>query len=257
MHPILAEIGPLTLHSYGLFMAIGYLAALFVLVREGAKLGMDRYQAVDLSFYTLLWGLLGARLLFVVTQWRFFLADPKQIFALWNGGLVFYGGFLASLGYVLYFARSQKIPTLKLFDLGAMAICLAHAFGRIGCFLAGCCHGSACDRPWAVTMMSENVEPHLRGTPIHPAQLYEATALFLLFLLLRRLRSIGGGIAGLVAGTYVTAYAAIRFVVEYFRGDSLRGYLIEYWLSTSQAIALALFIAGAGAMVVLFRRRRS
>lgn len=250
MFPVLFEIGGVPIQSYGFFIALGYVAALLLTRKLAAKHGLSTADFSDLTFFSLLVGILGARALFVLTNFAHFREHPAEIFSFWSGGLVFYGGFLLVLPILFFFFRLREIPWKVGLDVLAPGLALGHAIGRFGCLAAGCCHGSYCEYPWAVHLNTDLVEPALRGLPIHPVQFYESLGLFLLcgsLLWLSKRKPANGA----VAVAYVMGYALLRFVVEFFRGDSIRG--TAFGISTSQALALLLF---AAAGLVLFGRRR-
>lgn len=252
MHPVLFQVGSITLYAYGFFIALGYLACLSTSVHLGKKEGFSPAVIADLAFYLLVTGFVGARLLFVITRWEDYAAAPLDIFKIWEGGLVFFGGLLGATTFCLWYLRRHQLPAWRVMDIGGISVPLAHAFGRIGCFFAGCCHGSACELPWAVRLHSDHVQENLRGVPIHPVQLYETFALFALVAFLYWLwqrRKFTGQIVLL----YFMIYSVIRSVVEIYRGDSIRGFVIDGWISTSQFISI-LVLLGAGALY--FKRSR-
>jgi phosphatidylglycerol:prolipoprotein diacylglycerol transferase len=254
MFPILVEIAGIKIYSYGFFIALGYLATL-ALGRFLAKArGLDPSPFMDIAFIAIVSGVLGARLLFVLQNLSFYLEHPKEIFDFWNGGLVFYGGFLLGGPCGLLYGVRKKMPLWLSADISTAGLALAHAFGRVGCFAAGCCYGNYCPYPWAVHNDTDFVDPLLKGKPLHPVQLYESFLLFMLAGLMAWLIYKRKLANGLVALLYLTGYAGIRFITEIFRGDSDRGFVLGGWLSLSQGIALALFILGSG---VLVRRLRS
>ena len=250
MHPLLFEIGGVKVHSYGFFVALGYVAALALLSLLARWRNLDPARFLDLAFLSLLTGVIGGRILFVLTNFAYFHRYPAEIFTFWQGGLVFYGGFLAAAGACWLYMRWKHMPLATL-DVLAPGLAIGHAIGRIGCLAAGCCYGSYCEYPWGIKLDSDMVDPALRSLPLHPTQLYEAFSLFALTGLLvwlfrgRRLRDGG------VALVYVMGYALIRSAIEIFRGDSIRGFVIGNWLSTSQLIAALLFLGCA----YLLRRR--
>lgn len=175
----------------------------------------------------------GARVLFVLTQ-LFSGKAWNELGDWWQGGLVFYGGLFGALAFLFLYSRWRRLAVVPLFNTAAPAIALAHAVGRVGCFLNGCCHGSPADAPWGVTMTDPRVLSSLKGVPIHPVQLYEAALLVVLALLLWRVASWRSRRFVI----YLVGYAGIRFAMEFFRGDALRG----TWglFSTSQWISLAI-----------------
>lgn len=250
MHPILIEFGPFKLFTYGLLVALGFLAFLWVGTREARRYGIAAKDFQDLGFTVLLSAIVGARLFFVVLEWRYFLENPLQLVALWKGGLVFYGGFVGATVAAVWLARRRRLPAWDTADAVAPALALGQALGRLGCFFAGCCYGAACDLPWAVTFTDPNSLARL-GVPLHPTQLYEAAADLSLFALLYFGVAPRRRAPGRVFGWYLVLYPALRFVVEMFRDDP-RGALGP--LSTSQAVGIPLFAAG---LWILLARRRA
>jgi phosphatidylglycerol---prolipoprotein diacylglyceryl transferase len=253
MHPVLLKIGPITIYSYGFLIAIGFLVAVSVFKRLSAREKIDLDLITDLSFWGLLVGFLGARILFILTRLDSFLAHPLDVVKVWEGGLVFFGGPGATIPYMVYYIRKHKMPLWKTLDIFAPGLAIAHAFGRFGCFAAGCCYGKPTDSVFGVRFFSELVATELHGIPLHPTQLYEAFSLLLLFgwlLWVYKIKKFDGQ----VALSYLIAYPVIRSVIEVFRGDTIRGFVIEDVLSTSQFISGLVFL---GAVIVLRVRLKS
>lgn len=240
MYPILFEYGPFKLYTYGLFVALGFVAALWVGGREAHRRGLETKQFQDLGFAILLSAILGARLFFVLLEWRYFVDNPTHVLALWKGGLVFYGGFIGAGLAALWYVRRHRMPLWDTADAIAPALILGQALGRLGCFFAGCCYGAECHLPWAVTFTNPRSLARL-GVPLHPTQLYESVAAFALFAVLYWAIARHRRFPGQVFGTYLVAYPALRFTVELFRADP-RGALGP--LSTSQALGIPLFLFG-------------
>jgi phosphatidylglycerol:prolipoprotein diacylglycerol transferase len=252
MFPVLATVAGVEIQSYGFFIALGYLVALWIVNRLAARDGLPPRAFSDLCFLALLGGLLGARILFVLTNLSYFGAHPEEIPRFWGGGLVFYGGFLFVFPLALAYLRWKKLPLLRSLDVIAPALAFGHSLGRIGCLGAGCCHGSYCPYPWGVRIDTDLVDPALRGLPLHPTQAYESFGLLVIGAGLLALRKRKPP-AGTVAGVYVMAYAVLRIIVECFRGDSIRGEIGG--VSTSQALAAGLLLAGGGALFLARRIR--
>ncbi len=260
MDPIFLELGPVTIHWYGVFMAAGFLAGLYTWQRLGRREGLGFNLCSDLLFWVILAGILGARITYVVAEWDYYARDPLAIVMLNRGGLVYYGGMVAAVAAVGIFARRRGLPPLRLYDLAATAVPLAHALGRVGCFLNGCCYGAP--SAWAVAVRypsragsdhecavwRDQVEAHLlapsatHSLPVHPVQLYEAACNVLFFVLLvwlyRRRRGNGS-----VAGAYLIGYGLIRFAMECFRGDRLHR-VAGFGLSSAQWVSAGLFVGG-------------
>jgi len=250
MFPVIFEIGGSKIHSYGFFISIGYVSAL-LLGRYLAKArSLEPGPFMDIAFVAIITGVIGARLLYVITSLDYFSDHPGEALNFWNGGLVFYGGFIFASLSCLAYGYFRKMPILLSTDIVFAGVAFAHAFGRIGCFAAGCCHGSVCHLPWAIENHSSFVGESLRGHPLHPVQLYESAMLFALTAVLAyviRGRKMRDGNPALL---YLIGYAAIRFATEFFRGDLERGFVLGGLFSTSQAIALALFMIGSAFFII-------
>lgn len=255
MHPVLLKIGPVPLYTYGFLIAVGFLFALAVIGRLSARAGLDRDRVLDLTFWSLAVGFLGARVLYILTQLEGFAADPMAIFRVWEGGLVFFGGPLAVLPFVLWYTKRFRLPLWKVMDTMIPGLVIAHVFGRMGCIGAGCCYGKPTGSDWGFRFHSDLVEAGLRGVPLHPTQLYEASALLVLFLGLLHV-SRRKAFDGQVVLTYFIVYPIIRSVVEIFRGDLVRGFVIDGLLSTSQFISILVFVGAACALFYRLRQVR-
>jgi len=221
MHPVLIKLGPLTLHSYGFFMAVGVGLALWFLYRQAKKQGLDAPRLLDAAFYIMLVSLIGAKIILLAGNISYYFQNPKELFWVARSGGVFQGGLAFGILFALWYFRRKRIPTWKVADIAAPALALGHGFGRIGCFMAGCCYGKECDLPWAATFHSEYAH-NLTGLPLnqalHPVQLYESALNFLnaliLYLVLRK-KTFDGQVFPL----YIITYSIIRYFTEFFRGD--------------------------------------
>lgn len=248
MMPILYDLRifgyDLSLPTYGLLLAIAFLAALAVAVRGARREGIETTAITDLWIISLLAGVIGAKLLLYLLDWRYYFDNPAAILSSLRSAGVWYGGLLVAVAACLIVVRRRGLDGWVIGDIAAPAISLGQAIGRLGCFAAGCCYGKACELPWAVTFSSPRAH-EITGVPLsvplHPTQLYHALADFALFLILLRLvprRRFNG--QALLA--YLILYAILRGVIEAFRGDP-RGALGA--LSTSQILGAAiLLVAG-------------
>lgn len=253
MHPILIKLGPITIHSYGFLIVAGFLVCLFFLRRKARALGYLPDQLTDLAFWGLVAGLFGARLFYILTQWRNFVDDPLAMLKFWEGGLVFYGGMLGGIAAFAYGARRFRIPIFEALDMAAPSLAIAHSFGRLGCFAAGCCFGRSLPEghPLAVHFHNaDSVAP--LGVPLHPAQLYDAANTLIVFLVLEFI-FVRRKFSGQVFAVYGMLYAVGRWIVETFRGDVIRGFVVDEVLSTSQFLSLLIFVTAAA--VYLIRRK--
>jgi phosphatidylglycerol:prolipoprotein diacylglycerol transferase len=247
MHPKLITIGSFTIYTYGFFIAAAFLLGMSWTMREARYRGLNPKLVSDLGFYLILGGILGARLLYVLINPRYFLEHPLEIFMFWKGGLVFLGGAIvgAICGYV--FLRKRNQPLWPWLDAVAPGLALGQAVGRLGCFAAGCCYGTKCTLPWAVTFTHPDSLAPLY-VPLHPTQIYHSLAglVTFIFLLVAKKRLKG---SGQLMGLFLILYAFFRFSIEFFRGD-YRGSIGI--LSVTQILALGLFILG---LWVIYKRR--
>ena len=243
MHPIAFEYGPLSIHWYGVMVALGFLAGLWTAGRRGLRVGIAAEKIIDLGPWLILGAIAGARTLYVISYWHeSFEGKPiVDVFKVWKGGLVYYGGLIgASLAGILYL-RLKKLPLWKVADILAPSVALGHAFGRIGCLLNGCCYGRACNLPWAIRF-PEGTGLSVPTYPVHPTQVYESLLNLGLYAglawLFRRKK-----FDGQVFGVYLVGYAILRSFVEMFRGDYPQYYL-GGWVTPAQLVSIAILAAG-------------
>ncbi len=276
MHSELFAIGGFQLHAYGLMLAIGFVLC-YVLARRLARLtGRDPGEVDTLIMVAAVCGILGARLVYVLQFWHepqgqaglSFAEAPMQVFQLWQGGLVYYGGFIAaSLGILAYgLMRRRREPVRALLDYCVVFVPLGQAFGRVGCFFHGCCYGGRTDAPlgvcfpagspaWQGQVGAGLISPYAaHALPVWPTQLIEAAGCALLFGALWWVYKRRRGCLGLCCGLYAMAYGALRFVGECLRDDP-RGELL-FGLTFSQNVSLALLALGLGFLWFAFRESK-
>ena len=207
----------------------------------------------DVTLWIMIGAILGARVVYVVTYWHDeFAGQPlSEIFAIWHGGLVFYGGLIGAIIGGAVYLRWKKLPLWKIADVLAPSIALGSVFGRIGCLLNGCCYGRACSLPWAIHFPADN-PLHPPTTPVHPTEIYDALLnlglYFFLAWLCRRKK-----FDGQIFATYLILYAVFRSIVEYFRGDYPVDH-VHYGLTSAQLVSVPIFIAGLALATILSRR---
>jgi len=250
MHPIILQLGSFKLPAYGLMVALGYAAGILYIMRRAKPFGFDKEALSDLVFYSVVCGMLGAKLFYVFTYWgsfgEGFAARAAYALRTFQYGFVFYGGLIFGAAAFWAVARAKKLPVLSAADLFAPALALGHAFGRVGCFLAGCCHGRPSSSFFAVTFTDPvcEVSPHLLGVPLYPTQLMEAAGNLAIFLVLDAALKRRRG-TGFVVALYAALYSVQRFLIEFLRGDD-RGAL-HLGLSPAQWISLGVLAAAAAA----------
>jgi phosphatidylglycerol:prolipoprotein diacylglycerol transferase len=251
------QIGPMTLHTYGVLLAVAFLAGLWVAARQARRDGLDSARITDMAIYVLIGGLLGAKLLLLIVEWPYYMKNPRDIWSLVQSGGVFYGGLLGALPVAFWYARRHQLDGWRTADVLAPGVAIGQCLGRLGCFAAGCCYGRPTSVRWAVRFHDEYAAREV-GTPLdvplHPTQLYESAAALLIFLgllwLARHKR-----FQGQIALAYVALYAVVRFVIEYYRGDAARGTVFGGALSTSQFIAILMVLAVGLTLPRLMKKR--
>lgn len=239
----LLNIGPLTVHGYGLMIGIGVIAAYMTAEYRAKKKGLNHDKIFNLTMWCLIGGILGAKLLYLITTIKEIIADPKILLQVSNGFVV-YGGIIGGIFAGYLFCKKEKFNFLQYFDLVMPSIALAQGFGRLGCLLAGCCYGLETDGLLGIVFHESNYAPN--GVRLLPTQPISSALDFLNFFALifisKRIKADGQ-----VAGFYLIFYSAGRFILEFFRGDLERGSVGN--ISTSQFISIFLFLIGLGIVV--------
>ena len=251
MYPILIEFGFFKIFTYGLLVATGFLVAILLASSRAEKEGLDSQKVLDLCFYVMVSALLGARLLYVIVEYRYFLDSPLEIFKFWKGGLVFYGGLILGVLISLWYLKRNQMPMWKTADLLAPSIALGQLIGRWGCFFAGCCFGKKTDVAWGITFTDPRSLAPLEIS-LHPTQVYlslNAVFIFIFLMWLSKRKVFDGQILW----SYGILYSIGRFVIEYFRGDD-RGFPVEQVLSTSQFVGVFVFSFSAFMLLTLYRK---
>ena len=263
MRPVLLDLPfGIPLYAYGLMLTISVIVGRLLALRLAARAGIARELADRCALWTLAGAIIGARLLFVVTNLGQF-NNVFEIFAWWKGGVVAYGGFLGGLAAAIVFCKLHGISLLKWADCVAPSLCVGLAITRVGCFLGGCDFGRVWNGPLAVrfppgspasvqqAQLGLLPSGAMESLPVHPTQLYEVLAGVVLLVLVvavrRRQRVPGYALAAFAMG-----YAVLRYLIEMVRADLFRGVIGP--LSTSQFIAVVTFVAAAALLYVLRRK---
>lgn len=271
MHPYLLDLGlrrlpligeiHLFIPMYGVLVATAMLVGWFWLLRNGRRAGLDVNKVATAAFWALISGIVGAKLGLILVEAPTYLADPRQIFTInfvRTAGLV-WTAVLAGAAALVVATRRLGLPTAVVLDAGAVPLPLSQAIGRVGCMMAGCCYGGECHLPWAIVYRSSAAHAQTGvplGQPLHPSPLYEALWCLLIVLPgLLWLRRRKARAPGELAAAYVVLYSVGRFLVEFTRGDTIRGLWFGGALSTSQVLSLAAAPVGLVIWILLRRRR--
>lgn len=242
MYNELFHLGPLTVHSYGLFIAIGLLACLYMATSRAKKVGLDPDCCYGILFSGVIVGFIGAKLLFILVEWDEFIKDPVSFIS--TSGFVVYGGLTAGIlaGYV--YLKFKKQSFVSYFDLVVPSIAIAQGFGRIGCFMAGCCYGRKTESFLGVTFHNSLYAPN--NVKLLPTQLFSAAGDFIIMGILlfldKKIKK-----KGMLAGIYIVLYSLGRFGIEFLRSDE-RGNVGK--LSTSQFFGIFALVAGIVIIIV-------
>ena len=236
MYNDILKIGPLSIHGYGLMIGIGVIVALVVAAKRAKKRGLDTDFVYGLGLITLVFGFIGAKLLYCIVEIEAFLNEPMQVLS--GSGFVLYGGIIGGILSAMVYCKYKKVNFFEYFDLAVPSVAIAQGFGRIGCFLAGCCYGRETDSCIGIMFHNSSIAPN--GIKLIPTQVFSSAGNFLIALVLllyaRKNRKTGK-----VGALYLILYSVGRFIIEFFRND-YRGNVGV--LSTSQFISLVILAIG-------------
>lgn len=251
MFPRLFQIGSFGVPTYGVLVALGVLVGLWISVRNSEKQGIKADNAWDLGIAVVLAGIIGAKVLYIILEWRSghaFGENLREIFSLdtLQAGGVFSGGLIAAFVVAAWFLRKHQMPALRTCDAFAPGLAMGHAIGRLGCFAAGCCYGKPTHHFWGVTFTNPLAKAVV-GTPLNealePTQLIESAAELTIFFLLTWMFK-RKKFDGQIFGAYLFLYGIARFLIEFLRDDPGRGSVFGGVLSGTQLIAIGLVLAG-------------
>ncbi|MCC6652252.1 MAG: prolipoprotein diacylglyceryl transferase [Candidatus Eisenbacteria bacterium] len=257
MFPELFHLGPIQLHSYGAMMAIAFLVGTALGLKEAKRLGLDEDKLLNVILVSLVAAILGARALYVMEHLQQFRREWGSVLALWQGGLTLYGGIVAGSFAGLVAARRMGLPRWKVADALTPALAIGTMFGRVGCFLNGCCYGKPTLMPWGVRFPHDSFAALEYGdTPVQPSQLYNAAVGLVLFLVLW-LRRKSFRVPGVMFWTFIMAFALARVGLDMTRTYETESILLRTpWLELTESqitsIAMALF-----GMLMIMRLRNA
>ncbi|MDD4870739.1 MAG: prolipoprotein diacylglyceryl transferase [Kiritimatiellae bacterium] len=262
MHSVCFKIGEFPIHWFGVMMALGFLSALASWTLLGKKEGRDFNYCSDMLFWIMVAGIIGARAAYVISDFRTFMERPVTILYVHRGGLIYYGGFIGAGLALYFFSKFRREKFMSVVDFVMTSVPLGHVFGRIGCFMNGCCYGSEysgllsvtyprASLPWDNQLYAGKIAADAKcSLAVYPVQLYEALFNLLLYFLLvwaYRNRKVDGRITAL----YLITYPVGRFLLEFYRGDERMRWCMG--LSVAQIISIGLFALG---LAIWFLSRR-
>jgi phosphatidylglycerol:prolipoprotein diacylglycerol transferase len=262
MHPILFRIGHYAVHTYSLMLGIAFVGSLALAYRiakqQAGKPGaIDPNDVLDIGYWMIIWGVIGARLAFVLTpqDWSEYRVHPVQILQIWNGGISFYGALVGGFIALAVVCRRRGIPIMRFGDVIGPPVMLGYAIGRIGCFFNGCCYGRPTTLPWGVRFNDEGyITP-----PSHPTQIYSSILSFLFLSILLRLTG-KKAFDGQILFAYLLLSAIERFIMEIWRGDATSTVIWRHGaigMTDVQFMCIGLAAVSSVALALLARRART
>lgn len=242
MYPELINIGGYSIYSYGFCIMFGVFLGFLYLYWHRSKFIPNSDKISGLMLLCFVSVFVGGKVFFFLEKPGYYIENPSAFFENLGQGFVFYGSFLFTIPALIWWLRKNKYPLLYSFDFIGIAGALVHGFGKIGCFLAGCCHGKVCSPKWGVVFNHSKTVADPSGVPLYPVQLWDSIMILsiVLIMIFYRSRKKFDGELFLI---YTLLYAIGRFVTENYRGDDARGFLFNGAITHSQFIALLLIIA--------------
>lgn len=259
MYPVLFKVGDFVVYTYGLTMALGFIVAFGWVFHEARRRGENLDDYYNICLIGLIGGIVGARALYVIVNFREFDGSLLRMVNLREGGLVWYGGLLTVALLMWVYTRIKKLSFYHITDILSAPVAAGLGVGRIGCLMSGCCYGCKTNLPWGIRYPYDPHDPHsillpeeLRGIKVHPSPVYEMSAVFAIagvLAYLNRRKTADGQ----PTWAFFLLYGSARFVLEYFRGDVSRGIVFGGLFSVSQFISLIMIIFSA---IMLWRLNR-
>lgn len=250
MHPVLFKIGPLSIHTYGFLLAVGVLSSIIFCLKLAKKEGFDTSVFSDLLFYAILSGLIGAKLILLITDFKLYWKNPAYLKDILVSGGIFQFGLLFGAAFAMWYLRKKKMNVRKVGDIIAPGLALAHFFGRMGCFFAGCCWGRPAEGSFCgVTYTNPDCQTGIPlNTSLFPTQVFEAVFNLFNFIVLVWIYK-KKKLSGQVFVFYIFNYSLFRFFIEYFRGDS--NYIFGQMSHPFTSLSMAQLISLSGIAIAL------
>lgn len=250
MFPDLISIGPIVIRSYGVLVALAFIVGYNY--AKSLRVLPDRF--LESGFLcVVISSIVGARLFYIFLNLKDYISNPIDVIKVWEGGLVFYGGFIFSVIVLIGLIKKYELDFFKVGDVLILSLLLGEVIGRLGCFFAGCCYGKPTDLPWGIVFTHPNTLAPV-GIKIHPTQIYESISYFIAFLILnlrfhKRKREEGKILCG---GLVVSA--VIRYIGEFLRGDTK---VLFLGMTLTQYISILIIIWGIWLRLHLTKKHRN
>ncbi len=254
MHPVLFRIGGLEVRTWGVLVLLGFLAGMEITYQQAKKHGIKRDLIYDLGFWVIVASIIGARVFYILYNFHEFKNNLGEMFAIWHGGLVFFGGVVFGIPAAIYYLKKHKIPVWKFGDWAAPGFAIGMFIGRWGCFFNGCCFGHACHGPFCTVFKPGSEAFAVFGNiPIHPTQLYESFGNLIVFFILLAVQK-KKPFDGFVFLLYMILGPFVRFIVDYYRYYETYKYYGPF--DVNQWISIGLMLAALFIMFYLYRNSK-
>jgi len=256
MFPVLLRLGNFELRTYGVLLLLAFFFGIWWTGRELAKKGIPKEKIWDLALWIMISSVIGARAVYVWEHWAYFSKNLGEVFAVWHGGLTFYGGVILAIPVAAIFLRRNRWPFWEVTDAMAPSLAIGIAIGRLGCWFNGCCFGKPTSLPWGV-VYPPDTEAFLsfEGQHVHPSPLYESFAELALFFVLLFLVKRKAPYPGFTFFFFVFFAGLIRFLNDFTRHYADTAYILPP-LTFNQLIAIALMATATGFIIYFEIRRR-
>ena len=242
----------IVIYAYGALILIGVLMAFSYLKKYAYKdFGLSEDTSQSLLMGLIIMSIVGGKFFMIFEDPGYYLSHPKSLIS--NSGFVFYGSLIFSMGFVVWFIKKHELSTWKFLDLIGFVALIVHFFGRLGCFMAGCCHGIESHGPFSVVFSDPASQASPLNVPLHPTQLYSSfmlASIFLILTFIKKRQSFEGQLFLL----YLILYSFGRSIIEEFRGDEARGFLFDGWYSNSQFISTIIILFALTAYIIRQRK---
>jgi phosphatidylglycerol---prolipoprotein diacylglyceryl transferase len=257
MYPKILDLGPVTIHTYGLMLALAFIAGIWIAGRNARNQGINPDTIWNMGLIVIFAALVGAKVILLFSNFQYYSQNFREIFSLstLRSPGIYYGALLLAIGAAALYLIRKRLPLLVTADIAAPGIALGQAISRLGCLSAGCCYGKPTQMPWGIVFRNQYSYDNV-GVPLnvalHPTQIYDLVGALCLFVFLMW-RLSKKHTHGQILLEYLALYSCLRFVIEFFRDDD-RGFVLYGLLSTSQLIAI-LTILGSTALYLFIARR--